>query len=257
MKFYMINTDSDARKDIRTCDLWFQHGMAFAGDKDEPFKHSGLFSKLQPHDTVFMWHSELGCVGVGSVLEAWDGRRYEDGERHLYVREPYEYRIKVQWIQDWRTAPKGEEHGLPVPRGNPWQEIDSGKYPFIIVYSSGKTIPTREEEEDRFQKEVKEAGADNDEIRRKRLESANPIPHTKQVLTTVFDRNPDVVAEVLKRANGICEECKMSAPFLKKSDNSPYLEVHHVKTLASGGTDTVKNAMAICPNCHRKSHYGK
>jgi 5-methylcytosine-specific restriction endonuclease McrA len=31
---------------------------------------------------------------------------------------------------------------------------------------------------------------------------------------------------------------------------------HHVKQLAHGGEDTVENAIAVCPNCHRKAHHG-
>jgi 5-methylcytosine-specific restriction protein A len=39
-------------------------------------------------------------------------------------------------------------------------------------------------------------------------------------------------------------------------DGTPYLEVHHVKWLALGGSDTVSNAVALCPNCHRLMHHG-
>lgn len=45
------------------------------------------------------------------------------------------------------------------------------------------------------------------------------------------------------------------APFLRKKDNSPYLEVHHIITLANGVDDTVENAIAVCPNCHRELHF--
>jgi 5-methylcytosine-specific restriction protein A len=78
------------------------------------------------------------------------------------------------------------------------------------------------------------------------------------VLATVavYERNADVIAEVLLRANGTCERCGNSAPFLRKSDGSPYLEVHHKVRLADGGDDTVENAIAICPNCHRRAHFG-
>ena len=27
--------------------------------------------------------------------------------------------------------------------------------------------------------------------------------------------------------------------------------------LADGGADTVENAIAVCPNCHRELHYGE
>lgn len=72
--------------------------------------------------------------------------------------------------------------------------------------------------------------------------------------TIRFVRDPQVVAWVLEVANGSCESCKSSAPFLKE-DATPYLEVHHIKWLSQGGSDTVSNAVALCPNCHRRLHY--
>lgn len=75
------------------------------------------------------------------------------------------------------------------------------------------------------------------------------------VTTTVFLRNPDVVAEVLFRSKGACEDCGKPAPFHRASDGSPYLEVHHKVLLSEGGDDTVKNAIALCPNCHRARHF--
>jgi hypothetical protein len=85
----------------------------------------------------------------------------------------------------------------------------------------------------------------------------NSSPHPKRVSVTVmvFVRNPDVVAFVLRRAQGVCEQCKKPAPFARRSDGSPYLEVHHLHRLADGGEDTIENARAMCPNCHRHAHY--
>ncbi|MFL9916851.1 HNH endonuclease signature motif containing protein [Paraburkholderia sediminicola] len=91
--------------------------------------------------------------------------------------------------------------------------------------------------------------------RRERLANANRRPEQVVVLTRAFKRNPDVIAEVLLRANGTCGGCGQSAPF-QRSDGRPYLEVHHRRRLADGGEDTVENAMALCPNCHRERHYG-
>lgn len=89
------------------------------------------------------------------------------------------------------------------------------------------------------------------------LRKANKKPAQVTVQQTVFIRNQFVVAEVLFRANGHCEQCKKPAPFLRDSDNTPYLEVHHIVRLEDGGDDTVENAIALCPNCHRKAHYGQ
>lgn len=92
--------------------------------------------------------------------------------------------------------------------------------------------------------------------RRARLAKASSMPRTRLVPVVVFERNPDVIAEVLCRANGVCEDCLHPAPFLRASTGTPYLEVHHRKRLADGGEDTVANAIALCPNCHRRLHYG-
>jgi len=92
--------------------------------------------------------------------------------------------------------------------------------------------------------------------RQARLEQANPVPTTQVITTTVFRRNPDVIAEVLARAKGSCEGCLKPAPFTRRTDKSPFLEVHHRKQLADGGHDTVANAVALCPNCHREKHHG-
>ena len=77
------------------------------------------------------------------------------------------------------------------------------------------------------------------------------------MVSKVYRRNPDVIAEVLHRALGKCEGCLSPAPFERASDGSPYLEVHHRILLSQGGEDTVANAFALCPNCHRKLHFGK
>lgn len=89
-----------------------------------------------------------------------------------------------------------------------------------------------------------------------RLATASKVPQRVEVATYAFVRNADVVAMVLRRAAGLCEECSASAPFLRRKDGTPYLEVHHRKPLADGGEDSVANAIAVCPNCHRQKHYG-
>lgn len=68
-------------------------------------------------------------------------------------------------------------------------------------------------------------------------------------------RDPNVVAWVLESAAGKCEVCDEDAPF-RDVHGDPYLEVHHVRPLSEGGPDKVENAVACCPNCHRRLHHG-
>ncbi len=99
--------------------------------------------------------------------------------------------------------------------------------------------------------------SDDPDKRRARLgNKTEKQPRKVAVTSTSFVRDPDVIAEALYRAKGHCEECKKEAPFFRKSDGSPYLEVHHKIPLAYGGIDTTDNVLALCPNCHRKAHFG-
>lgn len=107
-----------------------------------------------------------------------------------------------------------------------------------------------------FSELTKKAQKSPREQRLARLAAAPRKAPEVLVLSKIYKRNPDVVAEVLDRAVEKCEGCSHSAPFNRKFDGTPYLEVHHRLPLAQGGDDTVENAIALCPNCHRKAHFG-
>lgn len=109
-----------------------------------------------------------------------------------------------------------------------------------------------EELEEKVSKSKKSSRLD----RTKRLKNSAKKPSTTEVISKQFNRNPDVIVEVLDRAKGICERCKKPAPFIRAKDKTPYLEVHHIIMLANDGEDTVENAIAVCPNCHRELHFG-
>ena len=96
-----------------------------------------------------------------------------------------------------------------------------------------------------FNVAVKKALTDNQVQRQARLNKAVKLPDKVKVFTYAYVRNPDVVAEVLLRASGKCEHCKKLAPFNRKKDDSPYLEVHHKIQLSSNGEDTVENALGM------------
>lgn len=79
MTLYLINTDRNAT-DVPSYDLWFQYRCVFASDYEgHREEHARIFRRLQPTDTLFAYHSGVGYVGVGTVLEEWDKRVYEGG----------------------------------------------------------------------------------------------------------------------------------------------------------------------------------
>jgi hypothetical protein len=69
---------------------------------------------------------------------------------------------------------------------------------------------------------------------------------------TAYERDPHVVAWVRRQAGGICERCRRRAPFADRF-GEPFLEIHHLRWLSNGGSD----AVAVCPNCHRRLHIGR
>ena len=117
-------------------------------------------------------------------------------------------------------------------------------------------LPTSEELDSDLVARIEVSRSLSDAERKERLASAPDFPERRQVTSMAFVRNEHVIVSVLKRANGICEKCGEDAPFIRRADNSPYLEVHHLLPLSQGGRDTVENAVALCPNCHRKEHHG-
>lgn len=142
-----------------------------------------------------------------------------------------------------------EKH-VEEPNGDKWFQLVKRD-----AFDHQNPTSTKEVLED-LERNVKRVQSDTPEQRAKRLREAPKKPKTKLTLTTSYERNADVIAEVLIRADGICERCSADAPFIRKKDNTPYLEVHHIVTLADGGDDTVDNALALCPNCHRELHFG-
>ena len=71
-----------------------------------------------------------------------------------------------------------------------------------------------------------------------------------------YSRNSAIRKLALLRADdGKCEACRHEAPFIDKN-GEPFLEVHHIIPLSLNGEDELDNVAALCPNCHRKMHYG-
>ena len=120
MKYWRIYTDKKARNDVRTCDIWYEKGMAFAGDKVVEFRHAKVMRMVSVGDGIFMHHKKIGIVGYGTVTKRWDRKSYEGKDKELYVDgkadEIYEYRIKVKWLPGFDTRGRDKLSGIPVSK---------------------------------------------------------------------------------------------------------------------------------------------
>ena len=83
--------------------------------------------------------------------------------------------------------------------------------------------------------------------------SKEKTPKLTKTSTYQYSRDEYVRLYALRRAGDNCQLCLQKAPF-SRSDGSPYLEVHHIVPLSQGGSDSIDNVCALCPNCHRKMH---
>lgn len=81
-------------------------------------------------------------------------------------------------------------------------------------------------------------------------------PPTKRDATgSRYDRDPRVRDQAKRRAAGFCEYCGEAG--FKMANGSIYLETHHIIQLCDGGLDNSRNVIALCPNDHRRAHFGE
>tara|TARA_Y100001960_G_scaffold170132_1_gene178435 strand:- start:199 stop:1338 length:1140 start_codon:yes stop_codon:yes gene_type:complete len=137
----------------------------------------------------------------------------------------------------------GEAHANKFIKELGFEIVDGGTREYLSLEGLNKL---------RERKQKKLAKLKYDDIKKK-SKLASGKPPKKKVESTQFLRDESVVLYVKWAAKGICDLCEEKAPF-KNKDGKPYLECHHVKQLSKGGEDSNSNAVALCPNCHRKMH---
>ncbi len=176
----------------------------------------------------------------------------------LHTDDPQCLKIISDDNEIWESYQKASKDFFNTRHGNfIRKDFIEGKWPIKdFVPNDIEMLDDTKKLDDEFNKQIERSKKDKGEDRLERLKKADTIPDKIYLRTSYFKRNPDVVVEVLLRANGICERCNKPAPFIRISDNTPYLEVHHLEPLAAGGGDTTENAIALCPNCHRELHFG-
>ena len=225
----------------------------------------------EPGDLLVFWKAkgrsdERGVVALGEVLAGpaiipsnpksgafWPAAMPSDEQRRIWLR--YVTRpAGPLWLHDDRDAVLADL-SVAKAQGNKLYTVTPEQWDRLVVafggWPEGSLKPTADPEELerrvqqllRFGQATKPAG------------SVSPAKITSES-TTAFVRDPGVKAWVLRRAAGTCECCRQPGPF-ETDHGYRFLEVHHVRRLADGGSDTVENAVGICPNCHRELHHGK
>lgn len=176
--------------------------------------------------------AESGSNGVTPYLfEVYESGKYLFRGRVVLAGEPYQETqpdrndtIRNVWVFPLRIV--GSDAGYEVPAG--------------LIGRKQKTkarIAKRLSDKDLFTRAV----------------HSRRQPVNRKVASTTYERNAYVAEFAGRRAEGRCQLCGEAAPFSTKN-GAPYLEIHHIDRLIHGGSDTIENTVALCPNCHRKMH---
>lgn len=211
--------------------------IAFTGDSGGTYGYSDGFQE----DGSFKYTGEgqEGDMTMDKGNAALRDHR-EDG-KNLYLFADTEY----PWIATYRGEYQYEDYHwetLPDKNDNLRDAIR-----FTLTPVGGRTISIDESPD-------KLSLADLFEAAKKSAPKRSTNGNTSSGRSYV---RSEVVKEfALQVADGICMGCESPAPF-EDSHGEPYLEVHHLHNRSDGGPDDPENVIAICPNCHRRVHYGR
>ena len=227
-----------------------QHGMVllFFGDAGEDFGYEDKF-----HDGIF-WYTGEGQVGDMQMVRGNAAiRDHESDGKALYLFEIVGQgnvrHVGQATYLGHHTEQRPDRNG-DIRQAIVFElEVDStSTLPEPVHPSSGRAdTPTAERLWSRPINEIRD------------LAIQRPPTHVSKVERRQYTavRSEAVKVYVLRRANGKCECCNAPAPFKRRGNHRPYLEPHHLTRLADGGPDHPASVAAVCPNCHRKIHYGE
>ena len=111
INMFVLNTDATSFGGNSPHNIWFEQEAAFTGglfDDPEGYRKYGenVLGKLTPGDIIIMYANKIGGVGVGSVMEYWDGLRFREKQQvYMHPYEQEEYKVKTNWFADLRSRP--------------------------------------------------------------------------------------------------------------------------------------------------------
>ncbi|HRZ59075.1 MAG TPA: HNH endonuclease [Rubrivivax sp.] len=247
MRLFFVNTDAVSYDSKSAHDEWFRRGIILTGGAAS---YKNKIDRIPAGAYVLVYVKSIGVVGVAKVMS--DQTDVVLSPATVYITNEPEYHRKVAWLLDLRSSPIT------------WAELQS-----LVGQGPLSSVQEVHQGKDALWGRVEELMAQPTSDRSTYLRSsatllrrglvARPAGHIqpKQVSTVSAEyiRDPKVRAWTLQRAQGRCELCGHSAPFVDDY-SEPYLESHHITPLANGGPDTPGNTAALCPDCHRELHLG-
>jgi hypothetical protein len=207
-----------------------------------PRHYGENFNKPKINDVLLMYVNKIGIVAVGKVQEQWDGNSYTSPlyytmeEIKAFGSGAFEYRIRVNWYQDFSDKPITAEH----------------------MRQSLVPIPPRAFSKIKLKDKVEEM--------LRKLQTILPptpkaldleVPSTERVESTIYRILRDT-AMALKVKHLHNYKCQICGHTIELPGGGRYAEAHHIKPLGEkhNGPDVIGNILCLCPNHHVELDYG-
>lgn len=247
MRLFFVNTDAVSFGGISKHDEWIRRNVVMTGGET---RYKDAVARIPQGARVLVYVKKVGVVAVGQVTGS-ETIEVSPPET-IYTTDQLEYHRPVTWLLDLRSNPiTWAELETLLGQGplQAVQEVRAGKDALLRRLAILEAEPTTDAQAYlRIAAELCRLGP-----------VAKPVgttqPRRVTSLGTQYSRDPKVRAWTLQRARGHCELCAEPAPFVDEYQE-PYMESHHITTLAEGGADTPANTAALCPTCHRELHHG-
>jgi len=219
-------------------------------------------SKYQTGDRVVVKyrHPHNGRI-VASIVD--DRKQDIDYSAADFGRKAYKIRHKDSKVDGSELTKPNKKKHQPISKDqDSKRKRTESEQEFEELQQKSSNIDTQDKlnNSEASKTDSSEAREDLEMLRKQAEEAAvDEVPHerrsTKQSAPQ-YNRSQEVKSYAKARADGICEGCGETAPFISKT-GEPYLHVHHIFELSEGGSDTPDTVAALCPNCHYRIHHGE
>ncbi|WP_440767389.1 HNH endonuclease [Natronorubrum sp. DTA7] len=250
-------------------DLPFKIGKTYHRVEDIHEKYGGnRYSGIAPcakYPYVFIFYGEAGewhgyddeFLDDGRFLYTGEGRDgnmtmdggnaairdHQSNNDELHVFEIKEGAWEVSYVGEYQY---NDHQQLRLPDRN---DNMRDAFRFELVPAGGLEMDVGESNLSRLSTEELYDRAENSVAGESTVESESSS-------RTTYRRSKIVKEYARREADGVCKGCENESPFVGE-DGRPFLEVHHLHRRTDGGADHPDNVIALCPNCHRRVHYGQ
>jgi hypothetical protein len=252
--------------------VWQRNDLARAHDKQGSNPRGGIVTYYQRDEAVKLNLRKLRKLDPVQVLREWCAIDRKAFEGHWKPGEPEDWFWKKKGLITEYAVPAGDDVITMYPAMRETFESEEGwQFHAKMQIELDKVADELETEEkgkerEEFEKALngllerataeKWVRATQHDVRLFLFENQVDLPHGNLgMLTLALNRKlgakeqkrevvpPELREEILRRANGRCENC---------GEPTKFLQIDHRTPVSRGGTNDPSNLHALCPSCNSK-----